>query len=378
MRVIHIISALYQGGAESQLEKLIYYSQSESIEHIVISLKNDETPLMLRLRKNGVNVYTIGLNGMGAVFAFIRLIKLLKQLHTSKSVFQCWMYHGNFFGMIAGILLGISNKIVWNIRRTELPNGITGIFSNLSAKLSNIVRVNIVCCAEAAMHSHVKAGYNNNLIKVIHNGIDTTLFVPDYDRRSIFRNKINVADHDFIIGAIGRYAPIKGHLNLLKAFQILVSKLVTTNIKLVLIGRDIEKEKSLQSMFIMASMKGKIIILDEQNDIWNAYPGFDVFCLPSQSEGFPNVVAESMSCGVPAIVTDVGDAALIVNDESKVVPIEQPEALANCLLEFIDLSESVKKETAVEVRELIDTRFSIERAWHNYHELYKTIIGTCL
>ena len=376
MRVVHIISALYQGGAESQLEKLIYHSQSTEIEHIIISLKNDETPLMVRLKDNGIKVYCVGFNGVGGVFGFFKLIKLLRLLNTPKCVFQCWMYHANFFGLLAGIILGISRKTIWNIRRTELPNGMTGILAKLSANLSHLSPVTIVCCAEAAKKSHIKAGYNDQKIKVIHNGIDTKLFKNDAESRVLFRKKINVTKDEFIIGMIGRYAPIKGHLNMLQTFLHLIQNIEPkkNNLRLVLIGREVKEAVTLQSMLSMPELKGRITILDEQAEIWKVIPGLDLLCLPSISEGFPNVVAEAMSCGVPAVVTDVGDAALIVSNSNMVAPPRKSHALASSLLRYIQLSSSEKRAVSSDVRVLIDTRFSLTETWNNYYTLYKEVL----
>lgn len=376
LKVIHIISALYQGGAESQLEKLIYHSQSSDIVHIVISLRNDETPLMKRLQAKGISVYCMGLEGILGVVGFLKLIKLLKKLDSPDCIIQCWMYHGNFFGLIAGIVLGISNKVIWNIRRTEVPNGMTGVLSRLSSILSHIAPITIVCCAEAAKESHIKNGYNERSMVVIHNGIDTQLFQPNIKLRKRFRQEIGVKKDGFVIGMIGRCVPIKGHLNLLRSFQLLLSnpKAKELNLNLVLIGRDIHASEPVQAMLNEFESKGRVTVLEERPDIWNAIPGLDLLCLPSISEGFPNVVAESMACGVPSIVTNVGDAALIVDCDSMVVPPKEPKLLADGILRYIEQPIEKKRQFANDARGAIESRFSITQAWANYENLYNNVM----
>ena len=257
-----------------------------------------------------------------------------------------------------------------------MPKGITGILAKLSAKLSYLIPVNIVCCAEAAKESHIEAGYDEQQCIVIHNGLDTELYIPDEKKRRQFRHLINVGNHEFVIGMVARYAPIKGHVNLLKALNKLVTDpaLQGYNIKLVLIGRGVKEAGALQPFLTSPELKMHIIILNEQYDIWNVMPSFDLFCLPSESEGFPNVVAEAMSCGVPSIVTDVGDAALIVNAPDMVVPPLQPKALACQILKFIQLPLSDKRALSFKARGDIQSRFTVERSWSSYQDLYTKII----
>ncbi|MBF4269269.1 hypothetical protein EAY71_20590, partial [Vibrio anguillarum] len=100
-----------------------------------------KTPLMQRFRDGGITVHCVGFNGIGVFVGFFRLKALLKQLTTPTTVIQCWMYHANFFGLLAAWLIGVSGQVVWNIRRTELPKGLTGLLATLSAKLSNILPV---------------------------------------------------------------------------------------------------------------------------------------------------------------------------------------------------------------------------------------------
>lgn len=374
MKVIHILSGLYQGGAESQLEKLILFSKNENISHVVISLKNDKTPLMQHFRDSGITVHCVGFNGIGVFVGFFRLKALLKQLTTPTTVIQCWMYHANFFGLLAAWLIGVSGQVVWNIRRTELPKGFTGLLATLSSKLSNILPVKIICCAEAAKESHIVAGYNSANMLVIHNGIDIELFKPDNEARVKFRNEISVAEDDFVIGMVGRYAPIKGHLYLLRAFERLQSKANNRSIKLVLVGREIEGALPLQALLASSLIKNNLILLAERADISNVMPGFDLLCLPSLSEGFPNVVAEAMASGVPALVTNVGDAAIIVGNNDMVVPPADITKLTDKLSMCIDKNVEENFEISQQVRKRVVSQFSIDHAWQEYYNLYERII----
>nr|WP_267906056.1 glycosyltransferase [Vibrio anguillarum] len=209
---------------------------------------------------------------------------------------------------------------------------------------------------------------------VIHNGIDIELFKPDNEARVKFRNEITVVDNDFVIGMVGRYAPIKGHTYLLQAFERLLIEGKNRSIKLVLVGREIETALPLQALLALPLIKINLILLAERSDISKVMPGFDLLCLPSLSEGFPNVVAEAMASGVPALVTDVGDAAIIVDNNDMVIAPADINKLTEKISAFIDKSSSEKKEISERARKLVVTQFSVEHAWQEYHELYKRII----
>jgi glycosyltransferase involved in cell wall biosynthesis len=63
----------------------------------------------------------------------------------------------------------------------------------------------------------------------------------------------------------------------------------------------------------------------------------DVFCLPSHSEGCPNVIVEARACGRPVVATNVGGIPEITTPQSAIlVPPGSPVELAKCLLEALN------------------------------------------
>ena len=84
------------------------------------------------------------------------------------------------------------------------------------------------------------------------------------------------------------------------------------------------------------------------------YNSFDVCVLTSAyGEGFPNVIGEAMACGVPCVVTDVGDSRIIVDNKGKVVPVNNLVEMISHLIKILSLSKSEKNQVAKECRDHI-------------------------
>jgi len=125
-------------------------------------------------------------------------------------------------------------------------------------------------------------------------------------------------------------------------------------------GPDSYKSK-LRALAEELRLTEKLIWAGFRDDLAAVYNALDLLTSSSYGEGFPNVVAEAMACGIPCVVTDVGDSACIVGDTGLVVPPKDPEALSNGWKEILALSQLDREARGKASRARIVEEFSVNQ-----------------
>jgi glycosyltransferase involved in cell wall biosynthesis len=98
---------------------------------------------------------------------------------------------------------------------------------------------------------------------------------------------------------------------------------------------------------------------------------FDVVCSASSwGEGFPNAIGEAMSCGIPCIVTDIGDSGLVVGEAGKVVPANDPRALADAIGALHDAGVDTRRKLGLAARARVVEKFSLGAIAGEYESLF--------
>jgi len=82
-----------------------------------------------------------------------------------------------------------------------------------------------------------------------------------------------------------------------------------------------------------------------------------------------------MGANVPCVVTDVGDAALIVGDTGEVVPKEDAEALASAILRIARLDSGARGVLGQRARNRLEREYSIDAARTQYESLYRELLA---
>jgi glycosyltransferase involved in cell wall biosynthesis len=375
MKLLHVIVALNADGAELMLQRLIEsHLEQPRFRHIVCSLTTTGK-VGEQLSARGIEVHVLGMrSALGFPRALWRLVKLIRTLQPD--IIQTWMYHADFLGGLAGRLAS-HKRIVWGVRTTEVRSGgsrATVFLRKICAWLSYFVPQTIVCAAEASRRAHVSVGYDATRMLVVPNGFDVARFCASPEQRAEIRNQCGFRNDSLVIGILGRFHPVKDHHNFVRAAGLLAARY--PNVRFMMVGRELDaNNRELADWIAKAGHESRFALLGERSDVPACLAAMDVFCLSSRTEGFPNVVGEAMAMGLPCVVTDVGDAAMLVTDTGVVVAKEDAEALAAGLSRVIDMTPEARARLGQMAKARIHSEFTMARARERFEDIYLRLVN---
>ena len=370
MKVTHVIVGLNIGGAELMLRRLCEsFNSSSEYEHRVISL-TDLGEVGALLRAHGVTVDTLGMRGAWDVFsAFNKLVRLLQS--TKPDVVQTWMYHADLLGGLAARWVGVKG-LIWGIRTTDVSKGggkATIVIRRLCAWLSAILPSVIVCAAEASRTTHVAVGYSPKKMIVIPNGFDLERLVASSEEREVIRLAHGIGVNDFVIGSLGRFNEVKDHAGFIKSAGLVAARF--PHVKFLMIGRDVDHGNiALMADIAATGYADRFVLLGERKDVAGCYRAMDMFCLHSFTEGFPNVLGEAMSMALPCVTTDAGDAAFLLGGNGIVVPVHEPQVLAEALAKVVGKTDAERTTMGQGAYTRIVENFTMKCTETKFKEIY--------
>jgi glycosyltransferase involved in cell wall biosynthesis len=376
IRVVHVITGLHVGGAERMLWKLLAQTDRSRFDMHVLCLLGDGR-IGEEIRALGVPVTCLGMQSPAGAFMVLgRLRRYL--LAVSPDILHGWMYHGNLAAWFGRIMTGAKIPLVWGVRQSlydlsqEKPA--TALVIRFCALISKAA-TKILYNSETARAHHEGIGYAPLHGENIPNGFDTGIYRPDERARAGLRHELALGDKVPVVGMIARYDAMKGHGNFLSAAELLAGQ--NSDVHFVLVGRGVDGANPVfQRAAKLPCLAGRIHFLDERQDIPVLTAGLDVAVTPSVSEGFANAIGEAMSCGVPCVVTDVGDSAKVVADCGRVVPPGDSAALAQAIADVLQMSSEARRDLGLRARQRVIDEFSISAVAARYEALYESLAGS--
>lgn len=219
-----------------------------------------------------------------------------------------------------------------------------------------------------------------NKLKIIANGstngINTSYFSNDTIsglEKDKLKESLCIKNEDFVFVFVGRLVGDKGINELVEAFKRLV--LYNSNVKLLLVGHEeIHLDPLSESTLTEIKLNQNIISVGYQNDIRPYLSISNCLVLPSYREGFPNVVMQAGSMGLPSIVTDINGCNEIIIDNKNGILVEVKnsysiEKAMNNLCNNSLLYNKLKSSS----RELITSRYEQKKVWNYILEEYKQL-----
>lgn len=354
-RVLHVITTLDRGGAETMLIELLRESRGKAMVAVLAS-GGQLVPAVERL---GVPYIELGFSrNMPSAIGLFRLARYIRR--HKPDIVQGWMYHGDFIAFLALMLSGRRSRtgLFWGVRCSDMDLSRYGYALRLIVRTCALLSRftdGVIANSDVGRDVHLKLGYRPPVFDVVPNGFDTERFSPDAkDRRSV-REELGIATDARVLVHVARVDPMKNHLGLLSALDRVPGAI------LVLIGRGT----------LDLPTHPRAIPLGLRDDVGRLLRAGDGVVLSSLfGEGFPNALAEGMAAGLVPITTDVGDAAIIAKDFGWVVPKDDSASLIAAMSDFMELSREDLVARQAAARRSIVARFSVRGAAQGFNSTY--------
>ena len=357
IKLAFLIRKLDVGGAQRQLIALVKALDKNKFDVTVLTFYSGGI-LEKDLKNTSIKLISLEKKGRWDVWGFVR--RLVHNLNNIQpDLLHGYLSTSNILTILLKPLF-TKTKIIWGVRSSNQDfsyyNWLSGVSFKLECWLSSFVDL-IINNSYSGKNYHLKQGFPSEKMVVIPNGIDTERFHPDLDARTKIRQEWKVSDNTIIIALVARYDPKKGHKTFLEAAALMSKE--NPNVFFVCVGTGSQTyTREIYQLSEELMISDRLIWAGARDDMSVLYNAFDIVCSSSSfGEGFANVVGEAMACGIPCVVTDVGDSAWIVGDIGPVVSPKNPQALAKA---WKSCMERDKKEISVQSRLRIIEHFSVQ------------------
>jgi len=291
-QLVHIITSLKMGGAESLLCDFLAFADHDTYEFAVIYFH--EGPNVDRLR--ALNIPLFHIKGAFCVYDpifFWRLYRCIKSLRPS--LVHTWLWSANIAGRIIGTLLGVPviNSFHNNVDQDGTFRGLLDCYSQWMA--TELVAVSDGVAASLVEHHNVAPA----AITTIKNGIAADAIKERGQHSAKNRASLGLSEMHFVIGSVGRFVALKNYGLLIEAFALLAQEV--DDARLILVGSGPE-EQHLRDLAVSLGITDTVIFVIGQQS-YGYYPLFDCFALSSYKEGISMALLEAMSFGLPCVST---------------------------------------------------------------------------
>jgi sugar transferase (PEP-CTERM/EpsH1 system associated) len=366
VKVAHAVLSLEVGGLESIVLDLVRESSRRGQGATVVCL--DRTgPLAEQVEVLGAQVVCVHKRPGVRLETFGRLKSLLHELRPD-------VVHTHQIGALfyagpaarrAGVPLVVHTehgKHYGDRRRTRWVGRLAGRHA------ARFLCVSEDIAAAAAANRIVPRGK----IHVVPNGIDLDRFREPLDKQRV-RRSLGIPVDAPLIGTVGRLSEIKRQDLLIRAFQLVLSRVPDAH--LLIVG-DGPAMGELRELVAGLQIGARVHFAGYQPRPEAHLQAMDVFALSSRSEGMPLAVLEAWAAEVPVVATRVGGLPELIDDGGNGVLVDfgDEDALAGALCHLIADAEFSHRLGAAG-RNRVESRFSLRRMADEYQRHYVELLG---
>ncbi|MBI4127671.1 MAG: glycosyltransferase [Parcubacteria group bacterium] len=331
------------------------------------SLVRELTRLKIKVRILPISVIRRkDLSPLGMIRYLLRFIPSVKAVRRLMDELAPTLVYTNTAVLLPPALAARLAKIphIWHVSEL-LPWG-RSLFTKLWLTYIALFATRIVAISRA-----VKAQFPNFAnVTVIPDGIALTPFLK------IKRPRL--AEPVYKIGMVGRINALKGQSTFIKAASLLLKEYPLLRFEIVgdTYRGQHKYRKRLERLIEKLGIGARVHCIGFRSHIAKVLTSFDLFVMPSESEGLGLAAIEALASGLPVVASRVGGLTELITDRENglLVPPKDPPALAHALKMLID-HPVLRRKFSECGRASAQERFSNRRMVREHIDLYEAILS---
>lgn len=354
MKILYVITGLGVGGAEKVVCDLADRMHDNGHQVKIAYMKG--VNVLVNPMSKDIEVIYLGFETAASFISASIKYRILIQ-DFKPDIVHAHMVHANIFARLNRLGLSIpklictahnANEGGWlRMLGYQITNGLSDLNTNVSVE---------------AVESFVKKRAFNRSAIAVYNGIDLNKF------KFLAHDYMNESNKYKNILAVGRLNHQKDYPNLLKALSMIKSKGYLFNLSIV---GDGEQRNHIIGLISYYGLDNYVKLLGRRDDIPDLMSRADIFVLASAFEGFGLVVAEAMACNTFVVGTDCGGVKEVMGDTGILVPPRDSVALAEALIEAMNMSKEHIIQNNIKAIDYIKENFDLKDIVAKWIELYE-------
>jgi len=296
IRVLILIAQLGRGGAERQVYELVTRLDRKEILPMVVTYEPD-TEYRGMLEAAGIDVIVLDKSGLKEPLALGRLASIMRTRRID--LVHAYLFSANWRAVVAA-RLARRHAVICAVRSTSVAMGARlRIMNRMALRGADVVIANAPSVRDdIAAHT----GIRPERIRVIMNGVDTSLFAPGVSplRAGWLGGDDGAAR---LVGFVGGFRRAKDPCLFVRLAAEVARRSPTT--RFVMVG-DGELRPQVEAAVKEHGMEGRLVLAGMRPDMPDVFRALDALVITSYREGCCNAILEAMATGVPVVATDVG------------------------------------------------------------------------
>ncbi|MEE9293571.1 MAG: glycosyltransferase [Phycisphaerae bacterium] len=385
--VMLLVSDLEHGGAQRQVVQLAR-SLDRSRFHPVVCCLSDHVPLASNLPDPDRDLVIVKRGWRFDATTVWKLARVLKQRNIS--IVHAFLFDAEVAARLGGRLARVP-IVIGSERNSDYQRS---LIQSICLRLTRGMFDAVIANSRAGKRFVIDTqGVDDDRIHVVYNGVDVNEFRP-FDA-SETRRRLGIGEGEPVVGMVASYKPQKNHLMFLQCGRRIAKSI--GNVRFLLVGGQLGNESGKTAILkpgtgihknvgqyyqqVMRTMgelelRERCVLVKESDELPSLYNVCDVTVLTSRHEGTPNVLLESMACGVPVVATNVADNAFVVpsGEVGYHVDVDDADGMAEKVCGLLSRHEERRRMGAA-ARAWVERQFSTSALARNTEAVYAELLA---